>query len=95
MKTIILDGREMTGKEEFHRIVAREFCFPDWYGNNLDALFDCLMEVCEDTQITFRCLGDMQASLGSYTQDILSTFFDAQEENDYLAVALLGEEEDD
>ena len=73
MKSVILDGREMTGKEEFHRIVAREFSFPDWYGNNLDALFDCLMEMSEDTQIMFCYLEDMQAQLGSYTQEILST----------------------
>ena len=29
-------------KEDLHRIFAQTLAFPDWYGNNLDALYDCL-----------------------------------------------------
>lgn len=94
MRTVMLDGRKMADQEEFHRLVAEVMDFPAWYGGNLDALYDCLTEVGEDTQIFFCHLEEMQASLGGYTQKVLSVFFDAQEENEYLAVALLGEDED-
>ena len=94
MRTIVLDGREMTGKEVFHRLVAQKLELPSWYGGNLDALYDCLCDVEEDTQILFYHLGEMQQALGGYTQQILSAFFDAQEENDCLAVALMGDEEE-
>ena len=39
---IILDGSTFTDKEKLHSILKSEFNFPDYYGNNLDALWDCL-----------------------------------------------------
>ena len=28
-----------------HRALAQSLAFPDWYGHNLDALYDCLTEL--------------------------------------------------
>jgi ribonuclease inhibitor len=39
---IVLDGSTITDKEKLHSILKSEFNFPDYYGNNLDALWDCL-----------------------------------------------------
>ena len=50
MRTIVLDGREMTGKEVFHRLVAQKLELPAWYGGNLDALYDCLTELMEEEE---------------------------------------------
>ena len=49
MKHLILDGS--TGKAAIHDHLAQELRFPDWYGRNLDALYDCLTEVSEDVRI--------------------------------------------
>ena len=39
---VILDGRHMGNHEEYHPYLARKLDFPDYYGNNLDALYDML-----------------------------------------------------
>lgn len=93
MKTVTLDGREMPDQAAFHDLAARKLGFPEWYGRNLDALYDCLCDIGEDTQVMFSSLGEMQASLGPYTQELLAAFLDAQEENEHLFVALLDEED--
>ena len=42
--------------EAFHAYVARELGFPSYYGNNLDALNDCLGDVCEPLSLVVERL---------------------------------------
>ncbi len=42
MKKIIIDGAKIATKDELHDTLAAAFGFPEWYGRNLDALYDCL-----------------------------------------------------
>ena len=41
---VILDGNYMSAKDEMHRYLKEKFQLPDYYGRNLDALYDCLSE---------------------------------------------------
>ena len=43
--TAVLDARKMDEKTSAHEYLKRIFSFPDYYGNNLDALYDCLSEM--------------------------------------------------
>ena len=45
MDEIIIDCSSICTKEDLHRIFRETLSFPDWYGNNLDALHDCLTEI--------------------------------------------------
>ena len=45
MEEIILDCTQIKTKEDLHRIFRETLCFPEYYGNNLDALYDCLAEI--------------------------------------------------
>ena len=45
MKQVILDGSAITTRTQFHDAVAQQLQLPEWYGRNLDALYDCLGEV--------------------------------------------------
>ena len=47
MKTVILDCKKLLQKEQAHIYLAEVLGFPDYYGKNLDALFDCLTEMGE------------------------------------------------
>ena len=39
---ITLDGAKMTSRAAAHEHIAAEMAFPEWYGKNLDALWDIL-----------------------------------------------------
>ena len=52
METIVLDGRCLKERERAHRYLKRKFQFPEYYGNNLDALWDLLTEEVSPLAVT-------------------------------------------
>ena len=54
MAEIVLDGLELQSLEEVHDRFALALDLPEYYGRNLDALFDCLTDQGED--VTVRLL---------------------------------------
>lgn len=72
-----LDGKLI--KENGHEYLMEVLNFPDYYGKNLDALYDCLCEIeCEIVLINSDEVDD----------DILDTFKDAADENDSLEFSI-------
>ena len=53
MKTITIHCALM-GKESLHTALQQALSFPDYYGANLDALYDCLTELEEDTHLILQ-----------------------------------------
>ena len=45
MEEKIIDCTKIFTREDLHRIFRETLSFPQWYGNNLDALYDCLTEM--------------------------------------------------
>lgn len=54
MVEIVLDGLEIKSLEAVHDLFAQALDLPEWYGRNLDALFDCLTDLREP--VTVRLL---------------------------------------
>ena len=50
MKEFYIDCTGL-GKEDLHRALAECLDFPQWYGNNLDALYDELTEISQETLV--------------------------------------------
>jgi len=48
---LILDGAKLKYPCRAHRVLARKLGFPAWYGRNLDALYDCLTDLHQDTEL--------------------------------------------
>lgn len=48
---IFIDCANIDSRADFHREIAKELSFPKWYGNNLDALYDCLTDICTETRL--------------------------------------------
>ena len=53
MRTVILDFSGCENRKQVHEYLKKVFAFPDYYGNNLDALYDLLGDIAEDTEIVF------------------------------------------
>lgn len=85
MRKILLDFNVAKTPEQVQEYLALEFDFPDYYGRNLDALYDMLTELTEDT-----CVGLFESEEAwehdSYLRKVKQVFWDAEEENPHLAV---------
>ena len=84
MKRIELDFKDLFTPRQIHEYIAEKLDFPDYYGKNLDALYDCLTDICEDTHITIK-----NYDILDYRENlIINTFLDAAEECGELTVEL-------
>lgn len=62
MKEIILDCSLFSCKAQLHQALFEALALPQWYGHNLDALFDCLTELPEEIHLILK-------NWSSYTDD--------------------------
>ena len=61
MKQIILDFKQFETKEEVHEFLSETLGFPDYYGRNLDALYDILSVWPEEVAFyLFTCNKEME-----------------------------------
>ena len=51
MNEITLNCTALETKAQLHAALAEALSFPDWYGNNLDALYDCLTDLEEPVHL--------------------------------------------
>ena len=72
MKEITLDCCQITDEVQLHQALFTALSLPEWYGHNLDALFDCLTELEEDTHLILK---NWQQT--SYSKGFESVFDDA------------------
>ena len=73
MQIIILDGNRMTDREEAHCYLKQALCLPEYYGCNLDALYDCLTDY-GDCPVIFLEHAD---AIDPYGDLLLKVFKDA------------------
>jgi len=79
---VIIDAERMNEKEESHKYLKECFGFPEYYGGNLDALYDCLTEL-DDTEVVIT---GMENS-GKYFGQIYKILRLASEDNEYLRIS--------
>ena len=72
---IILDCENLVQRKQAHQYLARMLDFPDYYGKNLDALFDCLTELGGCTVILDG--GAELSRNGGYGAKVLKVFEEA------------------
>ena len=89
MKSVILDAKKMAEKEEMHEYFAKKFDLPEYYGKNLDALFDSLCEINEPMLIKLK----NENSLDDDTKESLTRLFrDVCNENELVKFEPLKDE---
>ena len=84
MKQITLDGNLLSDISTVHEYLKEMLDFPEYYGKNLDALFDCLTDLDEiEINIT------SPSEDGAIFQKVLRIFKAADRNNDSLKINLL------
>lgn len=73
-------------KEDAHSYLKKKLAFPDYYGNNLDALYDCLTDIYDKQTIMIPKEITSPRYLGNYGKQILLVFQEAAKENPHLQV---------
>ena len=93
MKLITLDGAKIKSIDALHDFFSEALSFPDHYGRNLDALYDCLWEVPEPLCIFVIHVPELLAALGKRGPALLALLRQVSEESDRVLVSIEGEEE--
>ena len=86
MRAVILDCRGFVPRSELHKVFAEALSFPDHYGNNLDALHDCLTALPEETRLTLLHWDAAAEGLGRYAVALKRVLTDAEAENPGLHI---------
>ncbi len=86
MKKVRLNGYFMTTRERAHRHLRRRLRLPDYYGNNLDALYDCLGDVGEPTEIVLKHAARLDRIPDDYGKRLVAVLVAASAVNPNLTV---------
>ncbi len=86
MAEILLDGLEIQSVEAVHDRFAQALALPEWYGRNLDALFDCLTDQGEPMTVRLLHREALEKNLGRRGQALISLLHRAALENPQVTV---------
>ncbi|MBR1968767.1 MAG: barstar family protein [Clostridia bacterium] len=67
---------------EIHKALKKQLDFPDYYGENLSALWDCLRYYSfEKTKIIVKGINELPSELKEYMNNIFEIFDEVHSEN--------------
>lgn len=81
MIKITLDGRYLKTKKAIHLYMKNALDSKEYYGNNLDALYDVLSTYGEPVEIILINEDIFIENLGDYGKSLIKLFKDIEEEN--------------
>ena len=85
-RQIFLDCRRLTERRSAHEYLEEVLDFPEYYGRNLDALYDCLLEVQEcDIVLQYEKEARLE---GTYGERIIEVLEEAAFENPFLKISV-------
>lgn len=82
MEKISIDGN-VSSRDELHNMLKEKLGLPEYYGKNLDALWDCLTGYIQlPLTIEWFNYDITKKNLGSYAEKLLSLMREAEKELD-------------
>lgn len=87
MRSVYLYLGDISTPEELHQELKRALRLPNWYGENLDALYDCLTALGKPVCLELDGLEGL-ANLGKYSTAFMNTLLDAAEANPNFTVEM-------
>ena len=88
MEIIRLEGRKMTNRKATHAYLKRELHLPEYYGNNLDALWDCLTTDFSGKMIILQNPQTVKNQLGDYGDSLVRLFKEVAAANPAICLIL-------
>ena len=86
---IVLPGTQLISEQKIHKILKEKLNLPQYYGENLDALLDCLTSwVSLPLTISWENFNESKQYLGSYADKLLKIFQDAEKELDGFKIEI-------
>ncbi len=90
MEKITLDFTGCKSPLLLHMIFKETFGFPDFYGKNLSALWDCLRDYCPDDCIIYvKGTRTLPKEFGEYMERIYEIFHDVEEEGENIQFVIV------
>ncbi|MDR1629801.1 MAG: barstar family protein [Oscillospiraceae bacterium] len=86
MKNIVIDFTGCNHVQEVHLIIKEKLEFPDWYGENIDALWDLLTGYIDPCDIYLEGCQSVAPDLIPYIKKIKNIFIKAAQEYHELKV---------
>ena len=87
MRKLTLDCSQISTKAGLHLRLNELLALPDYYGNNLDALHDCLTELQEDVELRVVHSAALSEKLGPAYTRFCRVLSDSAEENPCLSLS--------
>lgn len=88
MRKIKLAIENMPDKLALHNYLMQILHLPDYYGKNLDALYDCLTEISEPLIIAVPAAATGSGYLQGYGVQLAATLLDAASDNENLKIVI-------
>ncbi len=86
MQEVLIRGIDFESIEEIHDYIAEELSFPSYYGKNLDALYDVLTDICQETRICIDLTDTENEEIRDYLLRMEEVMEDAAAENSALTI---------
>ena len=77
MEEIFLDAKQMTSKSEAHKYIKEMLKLPNYYGENLDALWDILSSKSRVISVFLLHEEKLYENLEQYGKELVEVFHDA------------------
>lgn len=88
MDKVKLNGNSMGTKELAHLYLKWKLELPDYYGENLDGLWDILSSQSEPLEITLYNKDKLVGHLGEYGESIINLLNDVSDENKNISIKM-------
>lgn len=86
---VTISGNDFHTMAECHQLLQEKLGFPEYYGHNLDALWDCLTGWVElPLTLCWEEVAQSREKLGADAESLLALFQEAQEELDAFELIL-------
>ena len=87
MRKIILNGNNLIDRTKAHVYLKETLELPEYYGKNLDALYDCLTEM-DEVEVNIELPEEVSQLQPAFLKGVLRVFQEAAEENTNLKVKI-------